>query len=332
MEVTAYPSIHEPAGTVRAIFNDALSLVNRRISESVSNAVGAVREMCGHVAGSCGKMIRPQLVLMSGTAFSRLNDRMIDAAVAAEFIHMASLVHDDVIDQSNLRRGKPSVNQKWGNHAAVLCGDWLFAQAFAILSGAGLGPCMRFMVKAIQSMCHGEMLQAASRYNADIGTDTYYDVIAGKTAHLMESCCKSGAAAGGADGKKIEALGQYGLNIGLAFQIIDDILDFAGDAERMGKPKCGDLRQGIFTLPVILLLRDAGFGNDARAALAGNDLSENAVETVRGLLQAGGAIDAAYSTAWSLIDRALNCLDFLPDSESKTALCNLARTLRNRTA
>lgn len=307
-----------------------IELVEKGINTSIGKSEGLVHEMCASIASSGGKRIRPQLVLQSGVAFSAANAKMVDAAVAAELIHMASLVHDDVIDQSGLRRGMPSVNRQWGNHAAVLCGDWLFAQAFALLSGKGLAGCMHVMVDAIQSMCQGELIQAANQYNLNVGFDTYIEAISMKTAKLLESCCKAGALSGNADASGVQALGEFGLNIGIAFQIIDDILDFQGCSAKTGKPKDEDLRQGIITLPIIVLLKDAKYGGQARELLSCGDFSDELLATINEMLYASDSIEVARQIASSYIDKAQRCLEALPKSESVTILHNMASLLRQR--
>lgn len=331
MEATLNRALHEiPIRSTEAADDGIIKLVERGINAAIAQSEGIVHEMCAHIAGSMGKRIRPQLLLRCGAAFSPVNAGMVEAAVAAELIHMASLVHDDVIDRSGLRRGKSSVNKQWGNHAAVLCGDWLFAKAFGLLSEKGLTGCMRAMVEAIQSMCQGELQQAANRYNLGIGLDTYMDVISKKTAKLLECCCKAGALCGNASESGVQALGDFGLNIGIAFQIIDDILDFQGSSGKMGKPKGEDLRQGIVTLPIILLLKDNKYGGQARNLLSNGNFTAKSVSVINEMLYASNSIESSCRVAWSHIDKAQCCLEALPQSESRAFLYNLATSLRQR--
>lgn len=309
--------------------DNGLELVEKGIRDAIAGSEGIVRDMCAHIAGSGGKRIRPQLVLHCGLAFSLVNKSMIQAAVAAELIHMASLVHDDIIDRSDLRRGSPSVNKLWGNHAAVLCGDWLFAKAFGILASIGVGPCMGYMVDAIQAMCHGEVLQAMNIGNVEIDANTYFSQISKKTAKLLEGCCKCGASTGGGNTAEIRALGGFGLNIGVSFQIIDDILDFRGNSGTMGKPKGEDLGRGVVTLPVIFLLQDGKYGPDARKLLAGG-IGDGEFQTILQMLETSGAIEKAYLVAVAYIESAQACLDLLPDSQSKIILYEIASSLMKR--
>lgn len=319
-----------PTGSERLHDKDVIALIENGIQEALSDSKGVIRDMCLHITNAGGKRIRPRLVMYSGLAFSKVTSRIINAAVAAELIHMASLVHDDIIDLSGLRRGKPTINKLWGNHAAVLCGDWLFAKAFRILSGRGLATCMGYMIDSIQSMCHGEILQASNKRNLDIGIDAYFDQISMKTATLLECCCKSGAITGRASEAEIKVLGSFGLNIGMAFQIIDDILDIRGNACLMGKPKGEDIRQGIITLPVIFLLQDRRFGCAARELISKASFDAEDMAELGNLFAKSAAADKAYDIAGDYIDKAQNNLIGLPDSESKMFLYSLASSLRLR--
>jgi heptaprenyl diphosphate synthase len=271
--------------------------------------------MCNHMVKAGGKRIRPLLVLYSGLVFSGLNDKLIDASVAAELIHMASLAHDDIIDNSDFRRSKPSVNHLWGNHFSVLCGDYLFASAFGILSGGRLLQSLDLMIEAIENMCAGEIIQAENKFKHDMDIGTYYKQITGKTAVFFQCCCKSGASLGCASPYQVKALGEYGLNMGIAFQIIDDILDFRGNAKVMGKPAGEDLRQGVITLPVILLLNDIKYGSMVGEMIRSHSIEARDIETVNNFLDQSGALEEAFAIAGSHIDKARECLSILPQND-----------------
>lgn len=303
-------------------------LIEAGIEKVLSSSEGTICDMCRHMVKAGGKRIRPLLVLYSGLVFSGLSDELADASVAAELIHMASLAHDDIIDNSDFRRSKPSVNSLWGNHFGVLCGDYLFAKAFGILSGGRLLKSLDFMIEAIENMCMGEIIQAENRFRHDMDIDTYYKQIAGKTAVFFQCCCKSGASIGCTDEKHIKALGEYGLNIGLAFQIIDDIMDFNGNAKAMGKPVGEDLRQGIVTLPVILLINDNNYSRPVKEMLRRQKLENRDIETVNNMLTESGAIDKAFGIARSHIDKARKCLQILPQSEYTVFLHTLPDMLQ----
>ena len=308
-----------------------VEIIERRLYDVLADSKGAVRKMCSHILSAGGKRIRPLLTLYSGLVFSELTEELINAAVAAELIHMASLVHDDIIDDSSLRRGKPSVNELWGNHFAVLCGDYLFAKAFGILSGNRLIGSMDLMVDAIQNMCQGEILQAGDRFSNEISMEAYYERISKKTAIFLQCCCKSGAAVAGACEVHTEIIGEYGLNIGIAFQVIDDILDFCGDADTMGKPKNGDLCQGNITLPIILLMEDEKQGEWIREAICKKEFTVSDIDSIVAMLKESSAISRAFCIAKSHIDKAVQCLDMLPQTPYTALLYDIAFMLQART-
>ena len=217
---TGFQSVKFDAEQIPGIEAIEIELYN-----SLSGSQGTMREMCSHILNAGGKRIRPLLVLHSGLGFGTMSNHLVKAAVAAELIHMASLVHDDIIDNSSLRRSRPSINKIWGNQFAVLCGDYLFSKAFGIMSSNRLMRSMDLMVEAIQNMCEGEIVQAGERFNPLISQERYYEIIGMKTAIFLSCCCKSGAAISGATKLQVHMMGEYGLHLGYAFQIIDDILD-----------------------------------------------------------------------------------------------------------
>lgn len=304
--------------------------VEQELFNALSDSEGTIREMCMHILNAGGKRIRPMLVMYSGLIFSDDTDQIINAAVAAELIHMASLVHDDIIDNSNMRRGKPSVNKIWGTHFAVLCGDYLFAKAFGILSGKRLIKSMDYMVEAIQNMCSGEILQAENRFNHGISLETYYELISKKTAIFIKCCCESGASAGGAEGSQLREIGEYGLNLGLAFQIIDDILDFCGNSEVMGKPRGGDLKQGSITLPLIYLMKDEKCGAKVKKILSERKVTDAFIEEITEDFQKKGVIEQCFDIAISHIEKAQRHLELLPDSPCTGYLYEMAEMLKTR--
>lgn len=309
-------------------------IVELELFNVLSDSKGLIREMCSHLMKAGGKRVRPLLVLYSGLLFSDMSPELLRVATAAELIHMASLVHDDIIDNSSLRRNKPSINKVWGNHFAVLCGDYLFAKAFEILSDSRLLRSMGYMVNAIQNMCYSEIKQACSRFKTDISIEEYYELISGKTAVFLECCCKSGAFIGGANELQIKIIAEYGLNLGLAFQIIDDILDFCGDVKIMGKPRGEDLRQGNITLPLILLFKNKKYEHVYEKIFEGlineESPSELTIENLASVLKESGAINEGYRIASSHIDKAKQSLRLLPDSRHMELLLKLADMLQTR--
>lgn len=303
-----------------------IQLIELELINVLSDSRGKIRDMCTSILNAGGKRIRPLLAMYSGLLFSPVNRDMIMGAVSVELIHMASLVHDDIIDNSNLRRNKPSVNSLWGNHFAVLCGDYLFSKAFGILSKLKSSRCMDLMVKSIQNMCHGEILQADNKYNFDMDIDTYYEIISKKTGSLIENSCRMGAVISGSGEKYEEAVGGYGLNIGLAFQIIDDILDICGKTDKMGKPKFEDIGQGNMTLPMIILLKNKKYKDVVKNILK----RKEDLKSISIMLMDLNIINTCFDIAEEHIKKAKSCLAFLPKSEYTQKLYQLADLLMIR--
>lgn len=304
-----------------------LEAIENELCNTLLNSEGTIKDMCIHMASAGGKRVRPLLVLNCGLIFSGSHELLNQAALAAELIHMATLAHDDIIDGSQLRRGKFTLNKIWGNHSSVLCGDFLFARAFGILSGHRLYNSLAYMIEAIDNMCNGEIKQAENKFNIYMNREKYYEQITMKTARFLECCCKSGASIGDADEKQLDAAGKYGLNIGLAFQIIDDILDFQGNEAIMGKQKGEDLREGIITLPLILLMKKEKFKPLVQSIIGKNSITENDFELLLEMLISEGTIELSRKIALSHIDQALLFLQFLPHSPYKKVLEDMAEAL-----
>lgn len=309
-----------------------LLIVEERLRECFQRAGDTIKDSCLLLLSSGGKRLRPLLTLQSAQCFGSLNSAAIDAAVAAELIHMASLIHDDVIDYSDRRRGIPTINSQQGNQVAVLAGDYVFAEAFRILSNKHLLSSMSYLVDAIQSMCDGEVQQSLQRYNLSTEPSHYFKRIAQKTGILLASCCCSGAASAGVSQKEVEALGHYGMNLGYAYQIIDDILDFTGNPKITGKPVAADLINGYITLPVIYLLDKPLYGPWAREILENKELSSRDVQRIVQALISSEALDEAFNTALHCTQTAIQSLNILPASPAKNFLTKLTHTILYRQA
>ncbi len=307
-----------------------IELIELQLLDVLSDSKGTVRDMCRHILNAGGKRIRPLLVMYTGMAFGRSGNVLINTAIAAELIHMASLVHDDIVDDAGIRRNEQSINSKWGNNFAVLGGDYLFAKAFAIMSQNGLNKSMNFMVDAIQRMCYGEILQAEDRYNTECSKEKYYEKITCKTATLIEACCAAGAAVAGAREVEIKLASDYGLNLGLAFQMTDDILDLTGMASVMGKPKCEDLKNGVLTLPIIKLLDNEEYNNWIKNIIETRKFNDEIIDRVGLVLAKTGIIHKCFETIRFHIEEAKSCLSFLPDTRYKSFLLSLPEMIYTR--
>lgn len=308
-----------------------LLFVEDQLQIVLEKADGLIKQTCVSLLQSGGKRIRPLLTLYSGMCFAPLNPSMIQAAVAAELIHMASLIHDDVIDESATRRGKPTVNSLYGNLSAVLTGDYLFAEAFNILSTHQLLNSMTYLVEAIQAMCHGEVNQANEQFSSSAGIQHYFNRIANKTGLLLAACCQSGAYLAGADSEEMVLMREYGLNVGYAYQITDDILDISGNADSLGKPVGADIMNGNVTLPLLYLLEDPIYGNWLREILKTRKVSSQATQSIKEALICTGCLEQAQKTATQCIDHAKASLNTIPLSPYKFTLLQLADSILCRT-
>lgn len=309
-----------------------LLFVEDQLQTVLQKADGLIKETCINLLQSGGKRIRPLLTLYSGMCFAPLNPLMIQTAVASELIHMASLIHDDVIDESETRRGKPTVVSQYGNHTAILTGDYLFAEAFNILSKHQLLASMTYLVDAIQAMCHGEVHQADEQFSSSIDTEAYFSRIAKKTGILLAACCQSGAILAGATSEELSLMREYGLNLGYAYQITDDILDINGDEQSLGKPVGADLINGNITLPILYLLDKPIYGNWLRQVMGTRKVTHQGTQSIKEALINTGCLEQAYLTAKQCINNAKTSLDAIPPSKFKSTLLNLADSILHRKA
>ncbi|KLU59150.1 heptaprenyl diphosphate synthase component 2 [Peptococcaceae bacterium CEB3] len=277
---------------------------------------------------SNGKQLRPLLVFSAAALISPPGEKTVQTAVAAELIHLASLVHDDIIDQAPLRRGQASVNAAHGNQTAVLAGDALFAEAFRVLSAPGLIPVMPYFIEAIQAMCAGEVRQGQSQFALDRSLHDYLRRNAQKTGSLIEACCRAGAATAGAETVNINRLGKFGRCLGIGFQVIDDVLDFVGQEEELGKPTGNDFGQGNLTLPVIYLLQDPTYGVWFKEALEKKPWPPTLALQISKALEQSGALKRSRDTAEAYIAKAKKTLSPFPPSAALDLLSEIAgRTL-----
>jgi len=276
-------------------------------------------ETIRHLFGSRGKYIRPTLALLVGRLFQpSASRRLVEFAAAMEVVHTASLVHDDTLDEAGTRRGQTTVNAAWNGHIAILLGDYLFAQSAFLIAGLGELRLMSMLADTIKQLVRGELLQMETAFDWEQGEDVYRDKIANKTASLLALSAQGGGVIAGADEAQLRALQGYGYKLGLAFQVVDDILDLTETEEVLGKPAGGDLAQGTVTLPVIYYLRRATPAQ--REAVVDGDRVREAVAAVA----ASQAIAEARAYANALIDGAIAELEILPSGDARTALRDLA--------
>ncbi len=270
-----------------------------------------VSDIAGCLLGSGGKRLRPALLLLSAGYAGYRGTGAVRLSAVVELIHSATLVHDDVIDGADTRRGRPSANSRWGNHRSVLAGDWLYMQAFQLALGERNFKVLDILIELTQNMVEGELLQLAKLGRMDLTETDALELSARKTACLFSGCARLGAVLGGLDDGGEQALADYGRFSGLAFQLVDDLLDFTASPERLGKPVLSDLKEGKVTLPLIYALDD-GYSEARR--LVAKVLEEGGFTSVRPeeitqLVRESGALDRARQLARDYALRAKACLN-----------------------
>lgn len=308
-----------------------LEAVEQQLRDVSDDSGLQMREITRHMVDSGGKRLRPILTLLSARVFGDDLEKTVPIAAAAELIHMATLAHDDVIDQASTRRGEQTVNSRWDNHTAVLAGDVLLARALVMLVDHGSPAIVRIMADMIRRMCDGEIEQKASLNQLDQTESDYFERIEKKTALFFAACCESGALHQGAEPHHVQALAEYGRNIGMAFQVVDDLLDVSGEAEVVGKPTGNDLAAGVITLPVLYLLRQEGdAGRRARHLLQDAPFSRSQIDAVLELVRQDGAIEYSRDVARTFARRAQEHLRSLPDGAGRDMLWDVAEELLSR--
>jgi len=272
---------------------------------------------------SDGKGIRPALTLLSGKFYDYNLDYLLPMATAVELLHTATLVHDDAIDKSLVRRGRPTINKVWGEDKAVLLGDYLFAKAGEFAATTGNLQVIKLSAQTIMTISSGELNQAFNAFNLEQTREDYFQRVSRKTASLFSMATESGAILSQAPKKSIEILKSYGYNLGVAFQIVDDILDFIGTEEELGKPVGSDLAQGTLTLPAMFLLERYPEDNPVKKLFQSGDKQKN-IELAIELIRNSSIVQECYGVASDYCSRACRNLSLLPDNPSRQALIQLA--------
>ena len=310
---------------VYALVRDEMQLVNAMIMERLRSDVALINQMGAYIVNSGGKRLRPVLNLLSANAMGYQGRLHINLATIIEFIHTATLLHDDVVDASDLRRGHDTANAIWGNEAAVLVGDFLYSRSFEMMVEVGNMPIMEVLAHATNTIAEGEVMQLLNCHDPETTEERYLNVIRCKTAKLFEAATRLGGIIAGAEDKQIKQLADYGMHLGTAFQIIDDVLDYSATPDEIGKNIGDDLAEGKPTLPLIYTM---AHGTPAEAALI-RDAIENAsrdnIDKVRHAIETTGAIAYTARAAQAEAERALASLAGLPESPYLDAMRLLAR-------
>ena len=304
--------------------------VNRLIIEQLHSNVDMVENVGHYIVDAGGKRLRPLLVLLSASALGTCNDEHVTFAAIIEFIHTATLLHDDVVDISTLRRGRPTANTKFGNAPSVLVGDFLYTRAFQLMVQLGSMPILTHMAETTNVIAEGEVLQLTRAGDVSTNEAQYLDVITRKTAVLFSAACYGAATLSGENEKNRHTLREFGLNLGIAFQMIDDVLDYDGSAETMGKNVGDDLTEGKVTLPLIHALCKANPTEQAVLRTAITEKSARQIEQIITIVRRCGSIDYTRAKAQHHHDLALEKLAILPSSEARGALERITELSVNR--
>lgn len=302
-----------------------LDAVDANMKQELGLELPFIHDLGSHLIHSGGKRLRPLTLVLSAKACGYEGDKHVPLASAMEFFHSATLLHDDVIDESTLRRGLPTANHLWGAKPSILVGDFLFTRSFQLLLQAQNIPIIQVLADTSNQITKGEVLQHTHRRNVAITQAEYFEIITAKTAVLFSAAAQLGALLGEQDDNVVAALQQYGLHLGIAFQVLDDMLDYSSEAESLGKNIGDDLAEGKPTLPLIHILQN---GNDAQKTLVKNAISSGEGEDLEAILAAiedTQALAYCQRCAEEQIDLALTTLQALPASPYRLALESLAR-------
>lgn len=298
--------------------------VNQVIEQHLSSDVVLINQLSQHIIHSGGKRLRPMLVMLSSRVCSYQGENDALLAAIIEFIHTATLLHDDVVDESEMRRGKKTASSIWGNEAAVLVGDYLYSRAFQLMVLAESLPIMQLLADTTNTIAQGEVLQLLNINDPDTSEQKYHQVIYSKTACLFEAACKIGAIISGTDKARAQALGQFGKHLGIAFQLVDDALDYEADSTELGKNVGDDLAEGKPTLPLIYAMQN---GSEQQRALIREAIEQGGLDKIKEITQAiqdTGALAYTHSQAIQHAELAKNAITDLADSSAKRALLFLA--------
>ncbi|WP_323016021.1 polyprenyl synthetase family protein [Devosia sp.] len=302
-----------------------MAKVNSLILSRAESHVDMVPELARYLIESGGKRLRPMLTVASAQLFGGGTGSAINFAAAVEFMHNATLLHDDVVDESDMRRGKPAARMVWGNKASILVGDFLLGQAFMMMVETGDIAALGVLSSASAVMAEGEVFQLAKTGDLTTTPAEYAEVIRAKTAVLFQAACEVGAMSGGADAAGRQALARYGLELGNAFQLVDDVLDYGGQAGELGKNTGDDLREGKMTLPIILALAEGSEAEKASIAKALGDAeaSSEQVAEVVAIMERYGALSRTLEQAHAHARSAQQALNILPSSDMRALLSDV---------
>jgi len=317
---------------IRQLVSEDFERVDALVFASLHSEVELIQKICQHIVQSGGKRLRPLLTLLSAKVFGYQGDVHVHLAVIIEFIHTATLLHDDVVDASSMRRGRPTANVVWGNQASILVGDFLYSRVFQLLTSLQHLPAMQILANTTNAIAQGEVLQLINRNNANVSEQHYLEVIRCKTAVLFAAATELGAVIAGRPSLEQQAMSSYGLHLGMAFQMIDDLLDYAVTAKEMGKNMGDDLADGKLTLPLIYAMQH---GTEQQAQLIRTAIEQGRLEDLQVILEiveTTNAFDYVLKAAQKQADLAKQALAIFPNNPHKQALVDLAQLAVDRTS
>ena len=325
----AAKAIPRPAGSVERLIKLAapdMAGVDATIVARMQSPVSVIPALADHLIGAGGKRLRPLLTVAAARLVGGFNENALKLAAAVEFIHTATLLHDDVVDSSQLRRGKVAAHLIWGAPSSVLVGDFLFARSFELMVETGLMRALDILASASRVIAEGEVLQLTRAHDLNLSQAMYLEIIAAKTAELFAAAAEAGAVAGGANQAQAKALRDYGMSLGLAFQLADDALDYGGSTEALGKNAGDDFREGKATLPLLLAIarsgpREAEFWE---RAIGRKEQTDADFRRARELIVGTGALEATLDLAGDHAEAAKAALSGFPASDWRTSLDSLA--------
>lgn len=310
-----------------------MEALERELIRQLQSRVPVALEIGAHIMNSGGKRIRPQLTIISARMGGYTGPDALKLSVAIESIHTATLLHDDVVDQADTRRGLPSANSLWSNEMCVLGGDFVLAKAFSTLTSLNNLRILKIVSETTEKLSEGELFQMMNIGNMNFSEDDYIQVIVDKTARLMETACRGGAMLGNPDPEREDALAAFGFNLGIAFQMTDDVIDYRSDKQTMGKTPGKDLEEGKLTLPLISALKYADDPERSRVEkiVRSQRVTDGDLEWIRRFLDKRGGIEETIDRSRSYLRKATDHLKGFPDSQEKRAMAKLAEKILHRT-
>ena len=321
------------ADAIQPVLKD-VQAIKQALPELIPTSTAAARRIVDHVTKKPGKCVRPALYLMTCNLVDYDGPHKIPMGAVCEYVHTASLLHDDVIDNSPLRRGYPAAHSIWGDEETILVGDLMYSTASELMADTNHIEIVKHYAAAIRHMSEAELLQLQNLFNPNMAVEDYYHILQGKTGALMKAACASAAFLGQSEPELCTALGEFGMNLGVAFQLIDDALDYQGTEDLFGKPTLADLKEGKVTLPIILLLEILN-GDDKKqleAMISNKNISQEEIQWVATQVQTHGTASSTLQRAAEHTRTALQQLDLFPQSNARDHLKALAQSLVHRTS